>query len=849
MDLSSLINTSSGAVSTKKPIQKLAPWDSKAPKNDLDKLATQTLNSPSLFSGGLGKGAGSGILDKNDRNLFLVHNATEKLKSLANMAANRSLTDTQIKSITNRINSGIKEINEYVSKNRLTNNGILVAGKNFSTYQSNAIGQSAPTSFKTKELVFGDETAVPDSFSGDVKFSMTVGNGVTSQTINIDLSEMGTTTRTLDNVAAYINGKLSAAGVEARFFREETTTASKITGIAPTKSQAFKITYGANEAVSFNGGLGTTETAVYVSGAKITDKISQSVLTRVDLSDANIATKAFSNEFTATKGLNIHAMTRDDEGNIYTISDVAGEYKGLDVKANTDVSMQKIDSTGRVVWSRIIGSNSDAKGYSIAVDDSGNIALAGSVNGKISNDPNVSGNGLDSFVSMFDSEGRDLWTHQQGSTGTDSALDVKFDGAGNLLVLGKTDESIAGVAALGGNDVYLQSFAADGTVNYTKTLGTSGEDAPIGIRINGADAYVAWNSASGGQISRIDTNTGNFSGADVGSSTQNIEKISAFDIDGSGNVIIAGNKIGQTSTDQLVSFNLNTSNVNFTKDLNGSPVRALNVNGGLVNIALEGVPDPSATNTTVNQSVLKGFAASDGNERYSINVTGEFDKNISITTAELQDTSLQAFGLPQGTLSYDKATNLADLTGIQTGDYFEIAVNNGSKRKITISEGETMQTLATKIGRFTSSYANISVLSRDGGKYFSLTPKPGARLEVFAGAGMANALKQLGLESGSVISTTAISKSTPAPKVIALELPTEFDISDKKSAEKLVSSLDSALRSIRIGYRAVSNDPTMVELRRQQSGAGTKNATNSKAIAAYNAQAAAAQEALYRLGG
>ena len=60
----------------------------------------------------------------------------------------------------------------------------------------------------------------PAAFAGDVKFAMSVKSATGTVSVSMDLSEMGDTTRTLDNVVAYMNGKLEAAGVASRMGRE-----------------------------------------------------------------------------------------------------------------------------------------------------------------------------------------------------------------------------------------------------------------------------------------------------------------------------------------------------------------------------------------------------------------------------------------------------------------------------------------------------------------------------------------------------------------------------------------------------------------------------------------------------
>ena len=839
-----------GGASTPKTVARMAPWDANAPKSTTDKLASSALAATSLFAGGLGRGAGSGIAAKNDKELFLLHNAVEKLKALADVATTRTMSDSERAKFQARIERGLKEI-ESQAKSAGLEGATLLTGRKFTSLTTGSFGQTKPSSFSTQALANGDENTIPEQFAGAIKFDVKVATAAGDTIINVDLAEMGVTTRTVGNVATYINTKLSAAGVEARFSREEVSKPSTIKGGPATLQQKFKISIGTSETLSFIPVVGeTTDTAIYVAGAKTVNGVSQSVISRIDVSSANAVEQgAISNFSAANGGASIRAMTRDVDGNVYFIADSSGQIGTSTPKDKSDVVLQKQDSTGRIIWSRALGSAAAANGFSLAVDIDGTVAVAGSVDGKIENSTNVSGEGVDSFIATFDADGHDLWFHQKGAAGTDKAVDLAFDASGNLLVLGQTTASISGSSEIGGTDTYVQSFDVSGVLNYSKSIGTTGDDTAVSIKINGNNAYVAWNETSGGHISNLDVATGNFNAADFLASNNGLSRISAFSLDGNGNAVFAAANASSSIADQLRGFVLSSGAQVFAQDLAGNAIRALSVEGNSANIALEGPKIETAANPSAFQTLLKGYDTISGASTYSANVLGEISGNVAITSASAQATSLQAVGLPQGELSFDNATSLTDLTGLRVGDFFYISSNGGAKRKISIAQDETMQSLVTKMNRFTSTYANTALLSRDGAKYLTMTPKAGAKVEISAGEGVANALKELGLDAGTAIANATGANKSKAPAVVALELPISVDLTDKVKAKSTADALDGVLRRIRLGYRAVSQDPTQVELRRLTAQGSNPSKANSAAISAYNRQTAAMQDALYKLGG
>lgn len=845
IDLSPLL-TQSSSVSIEKTVPQMTPWDSSAPKTAMDKLASQTLIASSLFSGGLGTGPGSGIKDKNDKELFLLYNAVNKLKSLAETASTRTISDAERAKFKTRIEKGIEEIEAQVKSNPMTN-ALLLSGKKYVSHVSATLGQAKPKSFYTNPLVNGDTNAIPDQFTGNVKFAARISTVLGDNVVNFDLSEMGATSRTVSNVASYINGKLAAAGVESRFIANEVVKPSNIKGIEGQKQQRFEISIADLESLSFEPVAGDSETAFMVSGIGTKDKITSGILTRIDASSTNSTEQVFQSDLAAAKAnANIRALKTDSDGNTYVLSDVGGTFGGLNNKTSSNVALQKYDSTGRLVYTRALGAASSGQGFSLAIGADGQVAIAGALNGNLENSTSSTNYGKDGFVAVFDDKGNDVFSAQTKSAGEDSAASIAFDASGNLLVLGSAQTGLSGTTALGGQDLYIQSYSSSGTLNYSTSLGSSGTDRPIGIEISGSNAYIAWNNETSGFVSRIDAATGSVNAADLNTSSFGKGRIDDFTLDGNGNAIIAASTNMSAMADKIVSFNLTTNIANFTKDLAGQPIKALAANANDIAIVTEGSINIAAKNPTAVQAKLIAIASSNGADKFNREFLGEASNSLSVAIASNQSKSLQAMGLPQGSLDFDTSTELTDLTGLRAGDYFYVAANGGTQRKVTIAENETMQSLGDKLSKYLSTSASVSVLSKNGGKYFSITPKAGGKIELVAGLGTANALKQLGLDEGLAIANST-SKTKVQPPIIALDLPQTIDISTKETAKSLSSTLDGVMGRIRIGYRASSNDPTMVELRKQTSQ--KKTTQNSAAIAAYNSQTAAMQEALARLGG
>jgi hypothetical protein len=269
--------------------------------------------------------------------------------------------------------------------------------------------------------------------------------------------------------------------------------------------------------------------------------------------------------------------------------------------------------------------------------------------------------------------------------------------------------------------------------------------------------------------------------------------------------------------------------------------------------ATQTVTIPTSGGTT-RESTIVGLDAGTGAQKFSRTAAQSADAPITIALASTISESLDSMGIPQGQLRFGISDELTDRTGLRAGDQFSVIVNGGTERKITIADGETMRTLAAKLNRVLMRDGTAEARSLRGVESLVITPKAGDRIELKAGPGVNDALKQLGLDPGVAIprpaSATGGTKSvSDPPPIIALEMPITGDVSDKTKAKALLDSLDGVLRRLRIGYREISTDPTQVELRKQNAANAAKKAAGSgSGVAYYNKQTALGQDALRRLG-
>jgi len=89
----------------------------------------------------------------------------------------------------------------------------------------------------------------------------------------------------------------------------------------------------------------------------------------------------------------------------------------------------------------------------------------------------------DLIAAQFDADGNVVWANQLGTALNDKGADIKRDGAGNLVVAGYSDGSLAGSA--GRFDVVVITFSPEGEMLSIRQLGTPEDD--------GADEFAEEN--------------------------------------------------------------------------------------------------------------------------------------------------------------------------------------------------------------------------------------------------------------------------------------------------------------------------------------------------------------------
>ncbi len=163
------------------------------------------------------------------------------------------------------------------------------------------------------------------------------------------------------------------------------------------------------------------------------------------------------------------------DGAIYVAGSIRGSVDGQNFSGgNVDAFVTKFSSDGNRAWTRLIGSSGAETAYALTVGADGSIYVAGVTEGVGSLDgiPRNISSLRDGFVTKFNPDGTKSWTRLISSEGVDQAYALTTGSDGFIYVSGVTTGSLNGQVNSGGVDAFLTKVATDGSLIWTRTLGT-----------------------------------------------------------------------------------------------------------------------------------------------------------------------------------------------------------------------------------------------------------------------------------------------------------------------------------------------------------------------------------------
>jgi len=845
------------------------------------------------------------------KKLFALYQGLGTLQDVAGQINGKNVNAAQKAQINAAFTRGLAEISKYVTNAELEKLRLTQGAVDTSEKAALKVTKAA-ANYVTPPLVKSSTAEVP-AFMGNVKFDISIKRVNTTANVTIDLSLMSGT-RTIGNVVNFINDQIAATGLSTRFAstrqpgQPQTITAGGKTITLPATSDqwAMTVTAGTSEVVSFVPTA--TAGAVYVAqsigdpdpdknSATNDSRVQQQLLkfqtdtTNVDAplqveGQANFVDgRAFANTLGPKVGT-VHATQVGPDGAVYVLADVTGLVSGQTIRGEQDVALMKYDSAGKLLYTRTLGASESATGLGLAVSATGQVAIAGSVKGGLDGAVNGALNSgvtgtyagqTDSFVTVFDPSGQELWTARRGARKQDEASQVSFGADGTVYVAGRSESSLPGQAALGGWDGYIEAFKADAKgvpkTLFTQSVGSAGNDKVRGMAVDGNVLVTASVEDGRAVLRRFDIS---------GAAPVLVNTLDAGDLQGGdlvgvaidgGKVIVAGS---------TANASLSTAAVK-NPSSGGIDAFVLKVNADLTPAASDviayygGSGDDRATSLAVSNGQVwiggragtdlpgqppvgtkDGFLANldvdNGAIAWSRRFTGK-DGQAAPTAIAIAPTGasiLDRLGLPAGVMNPTASQQLTAVSSIRAGGTFTVAAGGGVAKTITIDAAETLDTLATKIQRASGQAAKVTISTISGVRQMTIVPATGSAVITFgAGKGDTDVLAQLGIDQGILRKTTTINdKVVPADggsQIYGLGLPSDINLSDKDQISHALATIGGAMGVVRKAYQGLVDAATPQAVLDARARA---NAAASGPVPAYlTAQLANYQAGLARLTG
>lgn len=206
------------------------------------------------------------------------------------------------------------------------------------------------------------------------------------------------------------------------------------------------------------------------------------------------------------------ALAEDASGNLYLAGHYSGTFfyptsNGLDSlvsQSQLSVFLAKINSQGQLLWMKDIQGLGNEYAYGLSVNNQGQVALAGMLQGNISFDglntsPNVANRGA--FLAVYDSSGSYLWSQIIDGPSNEFGYTCLAADNGDFFLGGSYRNTVdfdpgpAGdsyTSQFGGNDVFLAKYNSSGQYQWVKVYGQNSFEGAFALDEDAAgNLYLA----------------------------------------------------------------------------------------------------------------------------------------------------------------------------------------------------------------------------------------------------------------------------------------------------------------------------------------------------------------------
>jgi hypothetical protein len=773
------------------------------------------------------------------------------------MGKRDGMTAGQLTGLNTRFQNGLSQIQSFLAST--TFNDFTLQQGQPSASAASTVSIPFPPMTYTGGTVVNDanlSAALPDVSASD-SFNISITKGGATTAVPIDFSKIQGPL-TLDNIVAYANQQLSAAGFSTRLSRVITQgsvddpTKAKY-GIAIDPASNEKVSLGSDAATPALYAFGTTGSATGTKDNTTPDQQGRLVkLTNLDTAPQAVFNATASPDNGTTTAA---ATVVDAQGNVFVVGNATGDFGNQLNQGSQDVYLSKYDSAGNLQWTKLLGSAGSASGYGLALNPKGGVVVTGSTTADLTQSAVANGNN-DSFVASYDADGNQLWVNQIQTLNKNQAAAVSVDSSGNVFIGGQVTGVIGkGQTSAGQADGYVAKFDNKGKLVYEQQLGTAGNDQVAATAVTSDGGLVIASVQNGHAI------VSKYANGDATTAPVWSEDLGDLQTAGTiGGLTVSGNNIYLSGTTANTALNAggaasiaNSSSGGldafvFSLTDNGTSVSADHVSyvgtsaadkAGALTVGADGTVYLAGTttgtfagqirNTASTNNMFVAAVGSDGSVSWTRQYGGADGQSTGAAIAiDAQGSSvLDRLGLPRGSISLNQSLDLAANSTLRAGDSFSIQIQGTGARtaKITMDKGETLSSLVVKINAELLNAGTAKVSYAHGGETLQIKLNPGVTAALVPGPTDFDALARLGIAASTLTSaakgtsaSSTTTSATSATQVFGLGFAGKMDISTATGAGAARAQLLNVLSNIRNAYRTSNAPPASTSTTAQASG-------------------------------
>jgi hypothetical protein len=198
----------------------------------------------------------------------------------------------------------------------------------------------------------------------------------------------------------------------------------------------------------------------------------------------------------SSKADSARAIAVDASGNVYVAGESESRW-GSPKRAhrgNYDAFAAKLNSTGVLQWNTFMGSSPGDAAYAITTDGEGNVYVAGRSEATWGNPVNRHAGGYDAFTAKLNTNGELQWNTFMGSSDSDCIYSITVDESGNIYVAGESGDTWGNPVKshVGGIDAFAAKLNNRGELEWNTFMGSSDTDGMRAIAVDqGGNVYLA----------------------------------------------------------------------------------------------------------------------------------------------------------------------------------------------------------------------------------------------------------------------------------------------------------------------------------------------------------------------